>query len=338
MVSKQLVSTSNVTNSITLVGLLVGIVLTSVCAYGQPVEMTHRGVHGNSPATGRINLNVLAGQVVFTPTHLSTMYPASGIDIVVLNAAGHKFLSAKSTETGQFEFSGVGEGSYIVQFSKDSVQSLSLPVVVGPQPKPGGPEAALLIQLRSKDDPTRSSAHIIANNALRREILKRTDEDQAVRMALIKSGMDHPDKTIAAKMARIDADNLARMREVVKQLGWPGRSEVGVDGTEAAFLLVQHAQLDFQKQMLPLVEKAYRAGELHGQDFALLQDRVLMNLGKMQSYGTQANQVSKWKGHEPTLYPIEDEEHVDKRRAEVGLMPLADYIKILKAAYFPGDK
>ena len=28
-----------------------------------------------------------------------------------------------------------------------------------------------------------------------------------------------------------------------------------------------------------------------------------------------------------TLWPIEDEEHVDERRAEVGLEPLAEYLK-----------
>jgi hypothetical protein len=55
-------------------------------------------------------------------------------------------------------------------------------------------------------------------------------------------------------------------------------------------------------------------------------------------YGTQAKAPPNWKGHEPVLEPIEDEANVDKRRAEVGLPPLAEYLLMLKKVYFPNDK
>jgi len=38
------------------------------------------------------------------------------------------------------------------------------------------------------------------------------------------------------------------------------------------------------------------------------------------------------------LYPIEDEANVDKRRAEVGLSPLAEYREGLKQMYYPRSK
>src|SRR5437588_687342 len=100
------------------------------------------------------------------------------------------------------------------------------------------------------------------------------------------------------------------------------------------FLLVQHADLAFQKEMLPLVEKAYRSGGLSGQSYALLLDRVLVGEGKPQVYGTQAKRFEEWKEQEPTLAPIEDEANVDKRRAEVGLPPLSEYRELLKRMYF----
>jgi hypothetical protein len=108
-----------------------------------------------------------------------------------------------------------------------------------------------------------------------------------------------------------------------------------MDGTEAAFLLVQHADADrpFQKEMLPLVEKAYHAGALRGQEFALLTDRVRVAEGKPQVYGTQA----KFQGKEVIPDPIEDAAQVDKRRAAVGLPPLAEYLKMMKDFYFPPD-
>ncbi|MCP4246955.1 MAG: hypothetical protein GY778_07885, partial [bacterium] len=56
---------------------------------------------------------------------------------------------------------------------------------------------------------------------------------------------------------------------------------------------------------------------------AYLTDRVLVQEGKPQRYGTQffaKDGVFK-------LNPIEDEAYVDARRKEVGLGPLAEYVK-----------
>jgi hypothetical protein len=185
---------------------------------------------------------------------------------------------------------------------------------------------------QTRDDPS------VALPALRKELLERLDRDQAIRNELIKKGVTHPDAALEARMAEIDSANTARMKELVKQYGWPGPELVGVDGTEAAFLLVQHAEHAFQEQMLPLVEAAYRNKKLQGQDYALLLDRVLVADGKSQVYGTQAKIFDQWKGEEPVFEPIEDEANVDKRRAEVGLPPMAKYRLLLKQMYFPKEK
>lgn len=173
---------------------------------------------------------------------------------------------------------------------------------------------------------------------LRRELLKRVEQDQAIRNELISKGVKTPDKTIIARMQAIDTANTERMRAIVNQYGWPGPELVGRDGSEAAFLLVQHANHAFQKEMLPLVEKAYRSGRLSGQSYALLLDRVLVGEGKPQVYGTQAKRFEEWKGQEPVLVPIQDEANVDKRRAEVGLPPLSEYRELLKRMYFPQNQ
>ena len=171
--------------------------------------------------------------------------------------------------------------------------------------------------------------------ALRRELLKRVEQDQAIRNELISKGMKNLDKAILARMQALDTANTERMRAIVTRYGWPGPELVGRDGAEAAFLLVQHADHAFQKEMLPLVEKAYRSAGLSGESYALLVDRVLVGDGKPQVYGTQAKRFEEWKGQEPVLQEIEDEANVDKRRAEVGLPPIAEYREILKRMYFP---
>ena len=59
---------------------------------------------------------------------------------------------------------------------------------------------------------------------LRAELLQRTKQDQAARSA------PEPDwETVAA----VDADNLAWLREVVAEVGWPGQSRVGEGGARS---------------------------------------------------------------------------------------------------------
>ena len=178
----------------------------------------------------------------------------------------------------------------------------------------------------------------VALPELRMELLERVDRDQATRNEMIRNGVTKMDAALQGRMTAIDSANTARMKEIVRQYGWPGPELVGVDGTEAAFLLVQHAEHEFQKQMLPLVERAYREKKLQGQDYALLLDRVLVAEGKPQVYGTQAKRFDQWKDKEPVFDPIEDEANVDKRRAEVGLFPMAEYRRLLKQLYFPNEK
>jgi len=170
-----------------------------------------------------------------------------------------------------------------------------------------------------------SQTPTVADASLRLELLKRVQTDRAIRWELIAKGISDE---ISARMRAIDEDNTTRMKAIVQQYGWPGPELVGKDGSQAAFTLVQHADLAFQKEMLPLVKRAYGAGGLSGNNFALLQDRVLVRDGKPQIYGTQLN----YTGPEVIPYPIEDEQNVDRRRAELGMPSLAEYLESTKRA------
>ena len=132
------------------------------------------------------------------------------------------------------------------------------------------------------------------------------------------------------ELRKIDAENTAWIKPLMKQHGWLDNSFVGVDGA-AAFLLVQHTQdAEFRKSSLELLQKAVKDGEARGDQLAFLTDRVLMLEGKPQRCGTQ-NRVTKDGKFEVPL--IEDEANVDKRRAEVGLGPLAEYIERMRQMY-----
>ena len=116
---------------------------------------------------------------------------------------------------------------------------------------------------------------------------------------------------------------------VVGPGSWFTATRVGRDGMEAAFLLVQHADSSVQEQMLPTIQRSYVAGEVSGQDFALLSDRVATWFGRAQKYGTQAD----IKAGRVVFFAIEDSVSVDARRAKMGLMPLREYAAILDSMY-----
>lgn len=168
---------------------------------------------------------------------------------------------------------------------------------------------------------------------LARELLKRRDEDQRLRFALINSVRDQkpreltPANDVTHNLERVDRDNTAFMKKTVEKHGWPGKSLVGEDASRAAWLLVQHApDVEFQTRCVDLMKDALKKGDANAQDVAYLTDRVLVRQGKPQIYGTQF----RGEGRESKPFPIEDEANVDKRRAEIGLQPLAEYAKTIR--------
>ncbi len=132
---------------------------------------------------------------------------------------------------------------------------------------------------------------------------------------------------IMTRVTEIDNRTRARISAIVDEVGWPGKSVVGEEAAHAAWILVQHADADpeFQSRCLALMKNA-PAGEVSGKDIAYLTDRTLVNSGKPQLYGTQLNDKFA-----PS--PISDPENVDKRRAEVGLGTLAEYIEKTREVY-----
>lgn len=163
------------------------------------------------------------------------------------------------------------------------------------------------------------------NEELRAELIGMAREDSRTRGELLRGGR-LPKFGYSEEMRRVHERNNARMREIVEEFGWPGSGLVGEDGCEAAWLIVQHAVLepDFQRQCLPLLERAVAAGEAPAWQLAYLTDRVLMYEGEGQVYGTQYLPVE---GGKSVVYKIADAEGVDERRRSVGLCPLEENTK-----------
>ncbi|NGO71701.1 DUF6624 domain-containing protein [Streptomyces boncukensis] len=150
--------------------------------------------------------------------------------------------------------------------------------------------------------------------ALAAELRRRFAADQAARGARDWPAMD-----------RVDAENTAWLKSAVAAGGWPRLADVGREGATHAWLLAQHADADpgFQEEALRLLTAAVAAGEALPEHQALLTDRVRVNAGQPQLYGTQYAGDPDSTRVRP--HPIEDPERLDERRAAVGLEPHAVY-------------
>ncbi len=154
--------------------------------------------------------------------------------------------------------------------------------------------------------------------------------DEAAFEASLNATQKAEHQRLAETMRRIDTENTERLGKIVERHGWPTYTLVGKDGAQAAWLLVQHADLSpkFQRNCLDLMAKVPR-NEVSQQEVAYLTDRVLLAEGKKQLYGTQFTlENGKVKPR-----PLEDEANVDQRRAMVGLPPLAEYLKESETYY-----
>jgi hypothetical protein len=169
---------------------------------------------------------------------------------------------------------------------------------------------------------------------VRRQLLAMVDEDQAQRNAWVianKAGAGSAATTrLLAATTDGDRKRTAALQAIVAKLGWPRTSLVGDDGAHAAWLLVQHADLDpdFAKRALALMTPLAGTGEVDERDYAYLYDRVAVHDGRPQRWGTQ------FKDGYPN--PIEDEAHVDDRRAKIGLQSMAAYKRQMNALYGSG--
>ena len=121
-----------------------------------------------------------------------------------------------------------------------------------------------------------------------------------------------------------DSLNLIQIEKILKERGWLGSHIIGEQGNGTLFLVIQHAGIETQLQYLPMMREAVKLGNARASSLALLEDRVALRQGKRQIYGSQ---IHSDKTGEKFVAPLIDPENVDKRRSEVGLGPLAEYIK-----------
>jgi len=168
------------------------------------------------------------------------------------------------------------------------------------------------------------------NEKLRKELLSMREKDISTRQRLVDHGeLEHD--SYHPEMRKVHEENNSRIKEIINENGWPLASVVGEDGAEATWLIVQHAILEpeFQKACVGLIEQSVEKGEANSWHLVYLQDRVLVQEGKPQIFGTQ--HVANNGKMEPL--PIADIQKANLKREKLGLWSLEEHTAHLQSDY-----
>lgn len=139
-----------------------------------------------------------------------------------------------------------------------------------------------------------------------------------------------------APLEAMDDRLLAELLPMVPEEGWFYKSVYGEQAANAAFLIIQHSDLEQWRRFVPVLEPLAAAGEVEGQQFGLMYDRLAINEDRPQRYGTQmtckaGKFVIDWEN-------LEDPANADARRKAMGFhWTLAEYEAVF-ASYPPCEE
>lgn len=132
-------------------------------------------------------------------------------------------------------------------------------------------------------------------------------------------------------LVEVERENFARhqplLEKIVRQVGYPGFRQVGEKSADNFWLLVQHADAypAFQRQVLELMLPEVKRRNVSPVNYAYLTDRVAINAGRPEEYGTQVEYKGAGLG-KAVPRSLRDPRNVDKRRAAIGMEPLRQYL------------
>ena len=154
-------------------------------------------------------------------------------------------------------------------------------------------------------------------------------EDQAARRAFNDPDHTHTkavEDSLSRRMHEVDSVNLARLIWLVDTLGFPSWDRVCAYGAHAAWLIAQHAHPWFQYGYVKQMRRAVADTNADPSNLAYLEDRLRTGRGLPQLYGTQFASTGE---NNRTVWqcPTADIKNVNRRREQMLMPPLEDYIE-----------
>jgi len=119
--------------------------------------------------------------------------------------------------------------------------------------------------------------------------------------------------------------NEEKITNLLDTYGWPKKEVIGEQGNWTICNVIQHAENDVRIKYLPMMKEAVLEKQLQPRFLVRAQDRIATEQGQLQIYGGQMKYYPETKSF--NVWPIFEPENIDKRRAEIGLEPIAEFLK-----------
>ena len=162
------------------------------------------------------------------------------------------------------------------------------------------------------------------------------DNDQAAREWTVGMASLDGDELVgySSEMNRKDSLNQAIVFGILDKDGWP--SNLSDKANQAIWIVINHSDLTSREKYIGLVKAKAEEGILEKSEYAMLNDRILMEQGKPQIYGTQIKMSATVVGEDLTmqfyLWPVENPLSLDSLRATVGLTTIDEYLETSSAS------
>jgi hypothetical protein len=139
---------------------------------------------------------------------------------------------------------------------------------------------------------------------------------------------------VGKQMVLTDSLNYFQLKKLFDKYGFLGYDKVGKEGSNNFWLLVQHMDKHpgFQDSVLTKMKIEADKGNASLVNYAYLTDRVKINKGQLQIYGTQMTLNATKTSYEPK--PTIEPEKLNERRGMVGLSTIESYIQSMNNRYF----
>jgi len=145
--------------------------------------------------------------------------------------------------------------------------------------------------------------------------------DSLMAMHGVESDEAQAQQTIYEKNHAI---NEKKVRAILDAYGWPDLELIGDQGNLTISNVLQHSENSIRVKYLPMMREAVRTGNLHPRFLVRAEDRIATERGALQIYGGQMKYYPETKSY--NVWPVYDPANVDKRRAEIGLGPIAEHL------------
>ncbi len=115
------------------------------------------------------------------------------------------------------------------------------------------------------------------------------------------------------------------IEDILSRYGWPDQELIGEQHNRTICNVIQHSDNEIRIKYLPMMQQAVKDKKLDPAFLVRAEDRIATERGDLQIYGGQMKYYPETKSF--NVWPVADPVNIDKRRAAIGLGPIAEHLK-----------